>query len=124
MDYDEDEDANDDQHDDHKIHAGFQVGDHDENTAFGDDFDDFEEGATADDFGDFDDSFQGRNIEPELESEKLPLPSNKPVPTSESRFVSRVIFNTKINTCSANMFLDRYNLVHSADLNPFLTALT
>ena len=69
------------------------------NDDFGDEFDEFEEGAPADDdFGDFDDGFQ--QPEEKSESEPQSLPAQKHIPSTESQFVSSTTeyMYTTVNT--------------------------
>ncbi|MCJ1353030.1 MAG: hypothetical protein MMC33_003014 [Icmadophila ericetorum] len=57
-----------------------------EDSGFGDDFDDFEEGAAAEDFGDFDDGFREPEEESEEESEEELLSPQKPLAPAHSAF--------------------------------------
>jgi Domain of unknown function (DUF5102) len=77
--------------------------DADSEDGFGDEFDDFEEGAQAgedDDFGDFDDGFEGPS-EVEEVSQRPPLLQNEPQPT----FVSRPCSNSSVSLLLTHVFV-------------------
>lgn len=86
QDDDDDDDGNDDLDDDNGRND------------FGDDFDDFEEGAQAgadDDFGDFDEGFQGPEAKAEADTEKTP-----PVSTSQINFIPAETFVSPTCFCA------------------------
>ena len=61
------------------------------NNGFGDDFDDFEDGASIEDFGDFDDGLQ----EVKEEAEEQPPSPQKSIAPAHSAFVSSAIARIK-----------------------------
>lgn len=65
-----------------------RVEEKEEDNGFGDDFNDFEDGAATEDFGDFDDGLQ--EVEEEAEEEPPPSPQ-KPFAPAHSAFVSSTI---------------------------------
>lgn len=79
--------------------------------AFGEDFDDFEEGALEDDFGDFNEEFQQPPSPKKQESK--PADSDGALPSYISPFVSKSITNRKPYTLCRLIIALMKNLTNS-----------